>query len=113
MRVVLLGAEGAGKSLHGRELAIKYNTFHIKFRERLQELILPKTKTKIGPEYNESKDDADDEEEEQKPEKPVEEVNKQQLQTFDRNFSFVLGRRINSRRGKYQRLFTRWRIIST
>jgi adenylate/nucleoside-diphosphate kinase len=48
-----------GKSLHGRELAIKYNTFHIKFRDRLQELIIGKTKTKIGPEYNETRDDAD------------------------------------------------------
>ena len=59
MRVVFLGPEGAGKSLHGRELAMKYDTFHIKFRERLQELIVGKTKMKIGPEYNETRDEAD------------------------------------------------------
>lgn len=59
LRIVLIGPEGAGKSLHGRELAIKQNTFHIKFRERLQELIIGKTKMRIGPEYNEIRDDAD------------------------------------------------------
>ncbi|CAF2637524.1 unnamed protein product, partial [Rotaria sp. Silwood2] len=74
MRIVLIGPEGAGKSLHGRELAIKYNTFHIKFRDRLQELIIGKTKMKIGPEHNEARDDPDPEEEEQKEEKPIEET---------------------------------------
>ncbi len=59
MRIVFVGAEGVGKSLHGRELAIKYDTFHIKFRDRLQELIIGKTKMKIGPEYNETRDEAD------------------------------------------------------
>lgn len=38
---------------------MKYNTFHIKFRDRLQELIIGKTKAKIGPEYNETRDDED------------------------------------------------------
>ncbi|CAF4826662.1 unnamed protein product, partial [Rotaria sp. Silwood1] len=74
MRIVLIGAEGAGKSLHGRELAMKYNTFHIKFRDRLQELIIGKTKIKIGPEYNEIRDEPDPEEEEQKAEKPIDET---------------------------------------
>lgn len=59
MRIVFVGPEGVGKSLHGRELAIKYNAFHIKFRDRLQELLVAKTKTRIGPEYNELRDDAD------------------------------------------------------
>ncbi|CAF1405575.1 unnamed protein product [Rotaria sordida] len=74
MRLVLVGPEGAGKSLHGRELAIKYNTFHIKFRDRLQELIIGKTKMKIGPEYNETRDEPDPEEEEQKADKPIDET---------------------------------------
>jgi adenylate kinase family enzyme len=59
LRIVFIGPEGVGKTLHGRELAMKYNTFHIKFRDRLQELIIGKTKMKIGPEYNETRDDAD------------------------------------------------------
>ncbi len=60
MRIVFIGPEGAGKSLHGRELAMKYNTFHIKFRDRLQELIIGKTKMKIGPEFAETRGDDDD-----------------------------------------------------
>ena len=59
LRLIFIGAEGTGKSLHGRELAKKYNTFHIKFRDRLQELIISKTKMKIGHEYNESRDEFD------------------------------------------------------
>jgi adenylate kinase family enzyme len=59
LRIVFIGPEGVGKTLHGRELAMKHNTFHIKFRDRLQELIIGKTKMKIGPEYNETRDDAD------------------------------------------------------
>ncbi|CAF3269079.1 unnamed protein product, partial [Rotaria sp. Silwood2] len=75
MRIVIIGPEGAGKSLHGRELAMKYNTFHIKFRDRLQELIIGKTKMKIGPEYNETRDEPDPEEGgEQKAEKPIDET---------------------------------------
>ncbi|CAF2033300.1 unnamed protein product [Rotaria magnacalcarata] len=73
-RIVFVGPEGVGKSLHGRELATKYNTFHIKFRDRLQELLIGKTKVRIGPEYNEARDDGDPEEEEdQKAEKPADE----------------------------------------
>ena len=59
MRIVFLGPEGAGKSLHGRELATKHDTFHIKFRERLQELIMAKTKMKLGPEYSEGQENSD------------------------------------------------------
>jgi adenylate kinase family enzyme len=59
MRIIFLGPEGVGKSLHGRELAMKCNLFHIKFREHLQELIIGKTKFKIGPEYHELRDQLD------------------------------------------------------
>ena len=38
---------------------MKYDTFHIKFRERLQELIIGKTKIKTGPEFSELQDDDD------------------------------------------------------
>ncbi|UJR31514.1 hypothetical protein I4U23_019003 [Adineta vaga] len=74
-RISIIGPEGSGKSLQARDLAIKYNTFHIKFRDRLQELIIGKTKMKIGPEYSESRDedDAGEEEDEQKPDKPADE----------------------------------------
>jgi adenylate/nucleoside-diphosphate kinase len=58
---LILGPKGAGKTLHGRNLARKLGLFHIQFRERLQELIIAKTKKKIGPEYEE-------EDEEQEPE---------------------------------------------
>ncbi|XP_077973287.1 adenylate kinase 9-like [Styela clava] len=52
-RVLMLGARGAGKTMHGRWLAEKLGIFHISFRERLQELILPKTGRKMGPEHEE------------------------------------------------------------
>ncbi len=55
----MLGARGAGKSLHARQLAKKLGLFHIQFRERLQELIFPKTKKKIGPEHEEDEGDDD------------------------------------------------------
>ncbi|KAH9524991.1 Adenylate kinase 9, partial [Bulinus truncatus] len=51
LRLFILGAKGSGKTLHGRYLAEKLGIFHISFRERLQELIIAKTKKKIGPEY--------------------------------------------------------------
>ena len=59
MRILFIGPEGVGKSLHGRELAMKYDTFHINFRDRLQELIISKTKMKIGFQYNETRDEPD------------------------------------------------------
>jgi len=51
--MLLLGARGAGKTLHGRQIAKKLGLFHISFKDRLQELIMHKTKKKIGPEYEE------------------------------------------------------------
>ncbi|CAF3709748.1 unnamed protein product [Adineta steineri] len=74
IRICLIGPEAVGKSLHGRELAMKHNTFHIKFRDRLQELIIGKTKVKVGPQYSETRDDDEAEEEEPKPDKPADET---------------------------------------
>lgn len=51
--MLILGARGAGKTLHGRQLAKKLGLFHISFKDRLQELIIAKTRKKIGPEYEE------------------------------------------------------------
>lgn len=58
--MIFLGPEGVGKTLHGRELAMKCDLFHIKFRERLQELIIGKTKVKVGPEYSEGRDESNE-----------------------------------------------------
>ena len=56
-RILILGPRGAGKSLHGRNLARKMGIFHIQFRGRLQELVIAKTKKKIGAEYTEDDDE--------------------------------------------------------
>ena len=50
--------------MHGRHLAAKLGLFHIKYRERLQELVLAKTKKRIGPEYEEPEEEEEEEEEE-------------------------------------------------
>lgn len=63
IRVLILGPKGAGKSLHGRHLAAKLGLFHIKYRERLQELILAKTKKRIGPEYEEPEEEEEEDDE--------------------------------------------------
>lgn len=64
IRLLILGARGSGKSLHGRHLAKKLAIFHISFKERLQELIMQKTKgKKIGPEYEEDQEEPDEPEE--------------------------------------------------
>lgn len=47
----MLGAKGAGKSMHARQLAKKHDVFHIQFEERLQEILMKKTKKKVGPFY--------------------------------------------------------------
>ena len=59
---MMLGPRGAGKTIHGKNLARKLGLFHIQFRERLQELIIAKTKKKVGKEYEEEQqeDIADD-----------------------------------------------------
>ncbi|TSN30253.1 Adenylate kinase 9 [Bagarius yarrelli] len=48
LRVFLLGVRGSGKTTHGHWLAQQLGLFHIQFRELLQELILPKTQTRVS-----------------------------------------------------------------
>ena len=54
---MIVGPKGSGKTLHGRELAKKLGVFHISFKDRLQELIIAKTKKKIGPMYEEEEEE--------------------------------------------------------
>ncbi|XP_071818767.1 adenylate kinase 9-like isoform X4 [Apostichopus japonicus] len=65
VRLLMLGPRGAGKSLHGRHLAEELGIFHIDFRERLQELIIGKTKKKIGPEFEDEEEEPDSDNEEE------------------------------------------------
>jgi len=53
----MLGPTGTGKSLHGRSITQKLGIFHIRFRDRLQELVVNKTKRLIGGEYDDEQDD--------------------------------------------------------
>lgn len=53
----LLGIHGAGKTTCARQIADKLGIFHIQFEEYLQELILPKTKRKVGPSFDEDQED--------------------------------------------------------
>ncbi|XP_077031305.1 adenylate kinase 9 isoform X3 [Agelaius phoeniceus] len=57
LRVCLLGVHGAGKTTCAREITDKLGIFHIQFEEYLQELILPKTKRKVGPFFDEDHED--------------------------------------------------------
>ncbi|XP_054857615.1 adenylate kinase 9 isoform X2 [Eublepharis macularius] len=59
LRVCLLGSHGAGKTLCARWLANKLGIFHIQFEERLQELIMLKTGTRVGPETEEEDEEED------------------------------------------------------
>ncbi|XP_017933854.1 adenylate kinase 9 [Manacus vitellinus] len=56
LRVCLLGTHGAGKTTCARQIADKLGIFHIQFEEYLQELILPKTRRKVGPQFDEEDD---------------------------------------------------------
>lgn len=49
----MLGPRGSGKTTHGRSFAKKHGLFHIQFNERLQELVIAKTKKKVVPEREE------------------------------------------------------------
>ncbi|XP_010281634.1 PREDICTED: adenylate kinase 9-like, partial [Phaethon lepturus] len=60
LRVCLLGTHGAGKTTCARQIADKLGIFHIQFEEYLQELILPKTKEKVGPDFDEEPEEDDD-----------------------------------------------------
>uniref|UniRef100_H3AND6 Adenylate kinase 9 n=1 Tax=Latimeria chalumnae TaxID=7897 RepID=H3AND6_LATCH len=53
LRLLILGVHGAGKTVNAHWLAEKLGFFHIQFKEYLQEMIIHKTKKKIGPEYEE------------------------------------------------------------
>ena len=44
MRIATIGPKGSGKTLHGRELAKTLGIFHVDFRQRLQEMLMRKTK---------------------------------------------------------------------
>ncbi|KAI4890937.1 hypothetical protein NFI96_033193 [Prochilodus magdalenae] len=47
LRIFQLGVRGSGKTTHGRWLAQQLGLFHVQFRERLQELILAKTQSRV------------------------------------------------------------------
>ena len=74
VRLIVLGPRGAGKSLHGRYLAEKLGIFHISFKERLQELVIAKTKKKIGPEFEEEEEEPDSDPEEEAAEAAAEQA---------------------------------------
>jgi len=59
--VCLLGTHGAGKTTCARQIADKLGIFHIQFEEYLQELILPKTKEKVGHHFDEEPEEDDTE----------------------------------------------------
>ncbi|XP_009703675.1 PREDICTED: adenylate kinase 9 [Cariama cristata] len=59
LRVCLLGTHGAGKTTCARQIADKLGIFHIQFEEYLQELILPKTKEKVGPRFEKEPEEDD------------------------------------------------------
>ncbi|XP_054542859.1 adenylate kinase 9 isoform X9 [Pan troglodytes] len=57
LRICLVGPQGSGKTMCGRQLAEKLNIFHIQFEEVLQEKLLLKTEKKVGPEFEEDSED--------------------------------------------------------
>ena len=65
----MLGPKGAGKSLHARAMADQLGLFHISFKDRLQELIIKKTKKKIGPEFEEEEEEPEESDAEEGEEK--------------------------------------------
>ena len=77
----MLGAAGSGKTTVGRELAKKFGVFHISFKDRLQELIIAKTKKRIGPDYPEEEPE-DDENEAQENEEGVEDNTEKGIEIF-------------------------------
>ncbi|KAL8579547.1 hypothetical protein ACOMHN_025500 [Nucella lapillus] len=72
IRLLILGTRGSGKTTYGAHLAYKLGLFHIAFRERLQELILPKTKKLVVPVIDEYKEEDEDEVEEEEEEEEEE-----------------------------------------
>ncbi|XP_075253347.1 adenylate kinase 9-like [Convolutriloba macropyga] len=47
LRMFILGAKGAGKTTHASELSRKLGVFHISFMDRLQEMVIAKTKKRV------------------------------------------------------------------
>nr|XP_013804265.1 PREDICTED: adenylate kinase 9 [Apteryx mantelli mantelli] len=60
LRVCLLGTHGAGKTTCARWVADKIGIFHIQFEEYLQEIMIRKTKKKVGPDFDEEPEEDDD-----------------------------------------------------
>ncbi len=60
IRIAIVGPRGAGKSIQARHLAEKLDLFHVKFRDRLQEMIIGKIKKPVGPEFEEEKDEEEE-----------------------------------------------------
>ena len=61
VRLFIIGPKGCGKTLYGRYLAEKLGVFHIDFQERLQELIIAKTKKHVGPDYEDEDENTNEE----------------------------------------------------
>ncbi|KGL84237.1 Adenylate kinase 9, partial [Tinamus guttatus] len=59
LRVCLLGTHGAGKTTCARWVADKMGLFHIQFEEYLQEIMIRKTKKKVGPDFDEEPEEDD------------------------------------------------------
>ncbi|KAM8809905.1 adenylate kinase 9 [Eudromia elegans] len=59
LRVCLLGTHGAGKTTCARWVANKIGIFHIQFEEYLQEIMIRKTKKRVGPDFDEEPEEDD------------------------------------------------------
>ncbi|KAG2468399.1 KAD9 kinase, partial [Polypterus senegalus] len=73
-RILLLGVHGSGKTSQGRWLADKLGIFHLQFREKMQEQLLPKMQKRIVP--------ADEEEFEEEP-LSLEQITAQAIESID------------------------------
>ncbi|XP_026878248.2 adenylate kinase 9 isoform X1 [Electrophorus electricus] len=69
VRLFQLGVRGSGKTSHGRWLAEQLGLFHVQFRERLQELILPKTQRRVP--YADEAEPPEEQEAEAEPEQSL------------------------------------------
>ncbi|NWX87701.1 KAD9 kinase, partial [Nothoprocta ornata] len=59
LRVCLLGTHGSGKTTCARWIADKIGIFHIQFDEYLQEIMIRKTKKKVGPDFDDEPEEDD------------------------------------------------------
>ncbi|KAM7542180.1 hypothetical protein Aperf_G00000005329 [Anoplocephala perfoliata] len=51
LRIIILGPTGSGKTLHGRQIAKQFDLVHVSFHQMLQDVMMSKLKSRIGPEY--------------------------------------------------------------